>query len=922
MDKFSVARFDGTNFHLWKFQLRILLQGQDLWEVTDGTHEKPEASSADATRKDWNTKNNKAMMYITQSLDTKQLSLLINCEKACEMWSKLTSIYEQRNTSSIHMIQQMFFEYKMDETDDMATHISKVENLARRLKDLGEEPTSSSVITKILCSLPASYRHIVSAWDATPKDQQTLDTLTARLLKEEEMNKQMDSVSMKNSKCDAYFVHGKKQHNPTRKETKKKGSCNYCKKPGHWFKECRKRKRDMETSSGSAHVTQGVASASVLIAYESNTDWNQEWVADSGATHHMTPRREWFESLEEIPEGCFNINIANKDSLSARGRGSITVEAVVEGRKQTHTLSDVLFVPGLSKNLFSISKAASNGCTAIMTDKQCQIMRDQRTIAVGVKKSNLYRMLFKTQFHTFGCLAEKNPKPTLMTWHNRLAHVNMDLVKRAVGYNGSPSPEDRDHFCEGCILGKQHRLSFLKDERKRQENPGDLIHGDLCGPMSTISVGGSSYFLLLKDDCTNYMFVYFIRKKSQVMEKMQQFLLDWRVLSRRKIQRIRTDNGGEFMGKQFKSWLLNKSIRHETSVPYVPQQNGFIERSNRTVVEATRSMLHSSGVPLSLWAEATQTAVHVLNLIPSKSLGYKSPTEQLTGIQGTIDHLRVFGSDAYVLKHEHQRKKLDAKAEKGILVGYSTNNNAYRIFLGGKRLVVAKDVLIRERIINQTFLDSMKTNVASMMKKEPMTPLKENDHEFAMDICLPRDPMTPNQTNSSSVGAVQDELTQSSQPHGPSSTSQNFQSTSKRVTPCILSQMRNSEPRPERIVSEYASHETGLDCEDSNHINQDIQTLGQEHHEQHDDTPRVNSLSISPREVFEHTESRHDSLVSNLSRVIPEASDTGQEAANHRNKGAMTRSMTLKKKALESNLEIQLERCDNYFNPSVNLSDS
>ena len=560
MDKFTVAKFDGTNFHLWKFQLRILLQGQDLWEVTDGTQEKPEASSSEATKKEWNVKNNKAMMYITQSLDIKQLSLLINCEKASEMWSKLTSIYEQKNTSSIHMIQQMFFDYKMDDADDMATHISKVENLARRLKDLGEEPSASSVITKILCSLPPSYRHIVSAWDATPRDQQTLSTLTARLLKEEEMDKQMGSTSTKDIKSDAYFVHGRRQQHTTGKETKKKGNCNYCKRPGHWFKECRKRKRDLEKPSGSAHVTQGVASGSVLIAHESNADWNQEWVADSGATHHMTPRREWFESMVEIPEGCFSVNIANKE-------------------------------------------------------------------------------------------------------------------------------------------------------------------------------------------------------KSQVMEKMQQFLLDWRLLSTSKVKRLRTDNGGEFTGKKLESWLLNKNIRHETSVPYVPQQNGFIERSNRTVVEATRSMLHSSGVPLSLWAEATHTAVHVLNLIPNKSLNYKTPIEQLTGTKGRIDHLRVFGSDVYVLKQEHQRKKLDAKSEKGILVGYSLNNNAYRVFMGGKEIVVAKDVVIRERGINETSLDQMRTEAVSAMKKQPRTPVKESTcDEFVVDVCLPlsvEDTTLWNQRTSSLVGAVQ-----------------------------------------------------------------------------------------------------------------------------------------------------------------------
>ena len=447
----------------------------------------------------------------------------------------------------------------------------------------------------------------------------------------------------------------------------------------------------------------------------------------------MTPRREWFDSLQEIPEGCFTVNIANKDSLSARGKGSVTVEAVVEGKKLTHTLSDVLFVPGLSKNLFSISKATSNGCTAIMKDKQCEIVRDQSIIAIGVKKSNLYGMLFKTQPHSSSCLAEKNRKPTLMTWHNRLAHVHMDLVKRVIG--DDELPEDNDYFCEVCILGKQHRLSFSKDAKKRQKKPGELIHGDLCGPMSTMSVGGSSYFLLLKDDSTNYMFVYFLREKSQVMDKMKQFLLDWRLLSGRKIQRIRTDNGGEFTGKEFESWLLNKNIRHETSAPYVPQQNGFIERSNRTVVEATRSMLHSSGIPLTLWAEVTQTAVHVLNLIPSKSLNYKTPSEQLTGRKGRIDHLRVLGSDVYVLKHENQRKKLDSKAEKGILVGYSLNNNAYRVYMGGKRVLVAKDVIIRERVMNQTSLDPVKTDAVCVKKMGPFSFKENRDHDH-FDVSL------------------------------------------------------------------------------------------------------------------------------------------------------------------------------------------
>lgn len=93
------------------------------------------------------------------------------------------------------------------------------------------------------------------------------------------------------------------------------------------------------------------------------------------------------------------------------------------------------------------------------------------------------------------------------------------------------------------------------------------------------------------------------------------------------VNRIRTDHGGEFSSKDFQQYTTGRGIKHEISAPYAPEQNGYIERSNRTVVEAVRSLLHAKNLPLGLWAEAVATVVHVLNRSVNKRLNSLTPYE-------------------------------------------------------------------------------------------------------------------------------------------------------------------------------------------------------------------------------------------------------------------------------------------------------
>ncbi len=133
---------------------------------------------------------------------------------------------------------------------------------------------------------------------------------------------------------------------------------------------------------------------------------------------------------------------------------------------------------------------------------------------------------------------------------------------------------------------------------------------------------------------------------------------------------LRSDNGGEYIGKIFESWLLENGIRHETTVTYTPEQNGVAERINRTILESARSMMHFASLPLSLWAEACNTAVYLLNRAATKSVDGKTPFEIWKGMKPNLSHIRVFGSTLYVHIPKEKRGKLDLKSIKCCHVGY------------------------------------------------------------------------------------------------------------------------------------------------------------------------------------------------------------------------------------------------------------
>ena len=90
---------------------------------------------------------------------------------------------------------------------------------------------------------------------------------------------------------------------------------------------------------------------------------------------------------------------------------------------------------------------------------------------------------------------------------------------------------------------------------------------------------------------------------------------------------IRSDNGTEYINTEFRSFLSKEGILHQTSCPDTPPQNGVAERKNRHLLEVTRSLMYTMNVPKFLWSEAVVTATHLINCMPSRILGMKTPCE-------------------------------------------------------------------------------------------------------------------------------------------------------------------------------------------------------------------------------------------------------------------------------------------------------
>nr|GFA75708.1 reverse transcriptase domain-containing protein [Tanacetum cinerariifolium] len=214
------------------------------------------------------------------------------------------------------------------------------------------------------------------------------------------------------------------------------------------------------------------------------------------------------------------------------------------------------------------------------------------------------------------CLLSKASKNKSRLWHRRLNHLNFgtinDLARKDL-VRGLPRLKfKKDHLCSACQLGKIKKHTHKPEAKNTNLEVLYTLHMELCGPMRVQTINGKKYILVIVDDYSRFTWVKFLRSKDETPDVMIKFITQIQVGLNKTVRYVHTDNGTEFVNHTMTEYYEHIGIFYQKTVPRTPQQNGVIERQNRTLIQAARIMLIFSKALMFLWAEAVATPFELM----------------------------------------------------------------------------------------------------------------------------------------------------------------------------------------------------------------------------------------------------------------------------------------------------------------------
>nr|GEV19181.1 hypothetical protein [Tanacetum cinerariifolium] len=377
------------------------------------------------------------------------------------------------------------------------------------------------------------------------------------------------------------------------------------------------------------------------------------FIIDSGCSENMTRNLKLL--INSVEKFLGTVKFGNDQITPILGYGDLVQGAV--------TIKRVYYVKGLNHNLFFIVQFYD-------TD-----------LEVAFRKSTCYIRDLKG-----------NDLLTTWLWHRRLSHLNFDTINLLLKNDiviGLPKLKFiKDHLCSSCELGKAKRKSFQSKTTPSDKRRLQLLHMDLCGPMWVASINGKKYVLVIVDDYSKYSWTHFLRSKDKTPEVLIDFL---RLVQRglhAQVRIVRTDKGTKLLNKTLHAYFASEGILHQTSVALTPEQNGVVERRNRTLIEAARTMLSAAKVPLFFWAEAISTTCFTQNrslVIPRHE---KTPYHIINDRKPSVKFFHIFCSLCYIVGDGENLDKIKEKGDACIFVGYSTQSRAYKVFNKKTRVIM------------------------------------------------------------------------------------------------------------------------------------------------------------------------------------------------------------------------------------------
>ena len=603
----------------------------------------------------------------------------------------------------------------------MSDHLNNFFSHVDKLKEMDIEIADDLLSILLLYSVPntsENFRCAIESLDQLP----TPHVLRTKLLEEANFRRNSNAASdhqealqVDSNKYKRYVKNRNSlnKNGLTKANKVKHIECFYCHKRGHKANQCLKKKSDdhkaqlarvpeIPNTEQCLHISniqdEDNQGNSIItdISLNTNMELPKEWCIDSGATSHMCCDINCFESIEPIKNQ--RVRLANDKLAQIKGKGTAILFSYKKNKLEKFRLENALYVPELKANLISVSKVTAKGKRIMFTNMTATILGEKdEIITTASRKRDLY--IVDTRPEYVGMVCEN--KNTLMDWHYKYGHLNESDLWKLINknmVNGLPDiRRSKMNACEICLKGKQAAIPIPKRSEPRKLEILELIHSDVCGPIKQASVGGARYFATFIDDTSRLVHVYILKTKDEVKSAFLKFKALVERQTGKRIKALRTDNGLEYLGKEFTNELENCGIRREFTTPHTPQQNGVAERMNRTLVEMARCMLIQSNLPIHFWAEAVNTASYIRNRCPT--VHGKTPYEIWHKRKPNVNHLKIFGTEAYALNKRPDKGKFEARSTKCIFLGYADEAKAFRLWNPNKRkIIISRDVSFLKNI--------------------------------------------------------------------------------------------------------------------------------------------------------------------------------------------------------------------------------
>jgi hypothetical protein len=473
--------------------------------------------------------------------------------------------------------------------------------------------------------------------------------------------------------------------------SKKRGADS--RKDRHTNKERKKMRVKIDDSDeGSGSESNVLVEGEVNMAQSSSEDI----YLDCGCNKMLLTSKKYMKNVQVVDREMLT---ANKGTLKIKGTGS------------AGNFSNVYYAPDASRNLVDMKSVTAKNCT-VTFDEDEVIIRNKSTNKTLIRQrsvNGLYPVrledLLQLGVEFAGTAATETPSVNKCTlWHKRLGHVHNDKLIESDRRNLIEGINlDKKYFrkkykntickCNTCMRAKLTRKNFrtplVRINLDGNSKEKGVISADIFEVLNTPSMEGFKHGLQFKHKDAKKVYVYGLVSKSgdEVLKCMKDLVEVQLVADGLQMKRYHADGAGELIGKHIRNYLRENKSTRTTKVTWTPrntpEMNSISERANRTLKEMALALLLDSGLPSIFWFKAVQHAVHLINLLPTKtSKGYISPAEYTTGEPSDVRDLKIWGCKAWaIVPKEQRRKEWKDKGKPGYYMGVSTQPIGHRIYI-------------------------------------------------------------------------------------------------------------------------------------------------------------------------------------------------------------------------------------------------